>query len=244
MTPDRRSTGGAGLSPWFTLFTVVAVAVAIGLGAWQLQRLAWKEALIADLQARSGGPAESLPSGPFEVEEMLYRPYRLAGQLHSEGSLNLVSRPRANQQGRHLVAPLVLDDGRTVLLDRGWVPLDWVAPATNGSQPVEIEALARSGGWQGSEWLKPANDPDGNAWIWFDLPAMAEAVGHPSADTALYFSARADQEPGPYPIGGQTRVNLRNDHLEYAITWFALAIAISITYILLRRRSGRAENAK
>ncbi len=237
MTSEPRTTARAVLGPWFALFTLAAVAIAIGLGVWQVQRLAWKEALVADLEARSNTSATDLPKIPWSVDAMLYRPYRLAGRLHPELSLNLLSRPRANRQGRHLVTPLVLSDGRVVLLDRGWVPLDWTAPGPEAPYDVEIEALARSGGWQGSEWLKPANDPANNAWLWFDLPAMAEAVGLPQVETALYFAARAGQESGPYPIGGQTRVNLRNDHLEYAITWFALALALSVTYILLRRRA-------
>ncbi len=239
MTSEHRADSRTVLGPWFALFTLAAVAVAIGLGVWQVQRLTWKETLIADLEARSTATAAELPKGAWIAEAMLYRPYRLAGTLHPELSLNLLSRPRANQQGRHLVAPLVLMDGRVVLLDRGWVPLDWTAPQAPEPRSVEIEALARTGGWQGSEWLKPANDPAGNAWLWLDLPAMAEAVGLPGVETGLYFSARADQEPGRYPVGGQTQVNLRNDHLEYAITWFALAFAVSVTYILLRRRSLR-----
>ncbi len=239
MTSEPRTAARTVLGPWFALFTLAAVATTTGLGIWQLQRLAWKEALIADLVARSDASASDLPDDPWSVEAMLYRPYRLTGKLHPELSLNLLSRPRANQQGRHWVSPLVLADGRVVLLDRGWVPLDWTAPEPQTPHDVEIEALARGGGWQGSEWLKPANDPAKNAWLWFDLPAMAEAVGLPRVETTLYFAARAGQEPGPYPIGGQTRVNLRNDHLEYAITWFALALALSVTYILLRRRVQR-----
>lgn len=230
----RTSSGRLGVS--FTLFTLLMVAVAVGLGVWQLQRLAWKEALIADLQTRSTGPAAALPPGAFDEEAMLYRPYRLEGRLYPARSLNLLSRLNAGQPGRHIVTPLELDDGRVVLIDRGWVPLDWAPTGPNEPRAVTIEALARRGGWHSSEWLKPANDPAGNAWVWLDLPAMAEAVGLPNVESALYFAARIEQEPGAYPIGGRTRVTLKNDHLEYALTWFGLALAFCVTYILLKRR--------
>ncbi len=236
MTAEAARTSGGRLGVSFTLFTLLMIAVAVGLGVWQLQRLSWKENLIADLQARSSGPAEALPPGAFDEEAMLYRPYRLEGRLYPERSLNLLSRLNAGQPGRHIVTPLELEDGRVVLLDRGWVPLDWAPTGSSAPRDVTIDALVRRGGWRGSEWLKPANDPAGNAWVWLDLPAMAEAVGLPDVETALYFSARAEQEPGPYPLGGRTRVTLKNDHLEYALTWFGLALTFCVTYIVLKRR--------
>ena len=240
MTTEAARTSRGRLGVSFTLFTLLMVAVAVGLGVWQLQRLTWKENLIADLQSRSSGPAQALPPGAFDEEAMLYRPYRLEGRLHPELSLNLLSRLNAGQPGRHIVTPLELDDGRVVLLDRGWVPLDWTAAGPSDPRAVSIEALARRGGWHGSEWLKPTNDPSANAWVWPDLPAMAEAVGLPNIESTLYFSARAEQEPGPYPLGGRTRVTLNNDHLEYALTWFGLALTFCVTYIILKRRRAAA----
>jgi len=87
------------------------------------------------------------------------------------------------------------------------------------------------------KWLEPANDPAGNLWIWLDLPAMAAAAKLERPVTELYLAALPGQHPGRYPLGGATRLELRNDHLQYALTWFSLAgILLVITLILIFRR--------
>jgi surfeit locus 1 family protein len=165
---------------------------------------------------------------------------RVTGRFLHDRELQLANRTYRKTVGVHVVTPLVLADGRTLLVDRGWVPMDRRDPARRAEGqvegPVTLEAMLRRGGWKGSGWLRPDNDPAGNTWLWFDLPAMAEAVGLEGAVTALYLEAGPAANPGGLPKGGYTALALRNDHLGYAVTWYALAAALVVIYLLFHYR--------
>lgn len=244
MTDADRSTGPRRFRPglWLTLCALSGIAVLIGLGVWQLQRLAWKEGVIEARRAQLEVSPIALPD-PIERAAVLeFRRVRLEGRFRHDREFHLGGRTRKNQVGYHIVTPLELDDGRSLLVDRGWVPPEAKDAASRpGSLPegrVEIEAMLRSGGWKGSALFQPDNDPAGNHWIWLDLPAMAELADLERPVTSLYAVAlpqpAADAEALPLPT--EARVEIRNDHLEYALTWFSLAVALAVIYVLVGLR--------
>src|SRR6185437_13769645 len=87
-------------------------------------------------------------------------------------------------------------------------------------------------------WFVPDNRCDINYWFWIDLPAMAKC-GHLAGLRAYYVDAGPAPNPGGWPLGGQTRLDLPNNHLQYAITWFSLAVALGVIYILHLRAQRR-----
>lgn len=228
---------------WPTLFALPTLIVLLGLGTWQLERRAWKMDLITALDARITAAPVELPQPLDDLAAFEYRPVTLHGSYLHDHELYLGARPYKGTVGQHVVTPFRLDDGRLVLIDRGWIPDPLRDPATRRDSapagPVTQEALVRRGGWKGSSWFQPANDAAGNLWLWMDLPAMAKAAGLEGLETGFYLEARAGQHPGTYPVGGQTRVVLRNDHLQYALTWYALAVVLLIIYLLFHRRQPR-----
>ena len=141
-----------------------------------------------------------------------------------------------------MVTPFELADGRQLLIDRGWVPRDRKDPETRPESLVEgrqrIEGLLRIGGWSGFPGFAPANDAAGNLWLWPELGAMAEAAGLSRPVTGVYLDAAAGQHPGDYPEGGRTRIEFKNDHLSYAITWFGLVAGLTAVYLLFGLRRG------
>jgi surfeit locus 1 family protein len=223
-----------------SLLTAVMVAVLVGLGTWQLQRLEWKTDLIADLQARTSAEPISLSQALADPEEARFRPVRVTGRWLHDRTLNLVARTYRGEPGLHAVTPLRLSDGRTLLVDRGWVPLSEADPdRRRDGMPegiVTLVGLARLPGWHGSDFARPENAPAANEWLWIDPEAMAAAAGIEDVVQDLYLAARDDQHPGRYPIGGRTRVDLPNNHLQYAITWFVLAAAALVVFVLSQRR--------
>ena len=226
---------------WTTVATLPALALLIGLGVWQLQRLEWKNTLIAEMTARMDPPAMALPKPlPDDLDALRFQRVELTGRYHHDRELYRRAQPLRNTRGAHVITPLTLTDGRTVLVNRGWVPLDTLEPAKRPeSQPqgrVTLDAIVRFGGWDGMSWLRPANDPAANSWLWMDLDRMAQAAEVPEATTRLYVDAVKGANPGRWPIGGQTRVNLRNAHLNYALTWFALAFGLAVIYVLFHLR--------
>ncbi len=229
---------------WPSLTTALALAMLVAMGGWQLERLEWKRALIADVSTRMASPAVALPPPPVDVAALRYRPIRVQGHFRHDRELYLEARTYKGRAGLHLVTPLVLDDGRVVLVDRGWVPPERRRPETRpegqiggqAASPVSLTATLWTGGWKGYDFVRPENDPAGNAWVWMDLPRMAESAGIEGIVSDYYLVADAAPNPGGLPIGRAPGIDLPNNHLGYALTWYALALVLLVIYLLHQSR--------
>jgi len=229
---------------WATVFAVPALIILIALGTWQVQRLHWKENQIAIRQERSQGPGIALPNSfpdPLAIE---FTRVKLAGTFLHDQEFYLGARTENGRVGLNIVTPFVLDDGRVILFNRGWVPEDKRDPASRAEGQlegeVEVEGLLRTDGWKGVDFAKPPNSPEKRFYFWLDLPVMAEGIdggsGTSGVITEVYADAVASEVPGGLPIGGQTRIKLKNDHLEYAITWYSFAVILLVIYFLFHYR--------
>jgi surfeit locus 1 family protein len=214
--------------------------VLIGLGVWQLQRLAWKEALIARVTARIDAPPVAAP-GPREwpkldVGEQEYQPIAVSGRFDHEHEVRVVQaltepRGRYGGFGHFIMTPLATRDGWIVYVNRGFVPQDKTDPATRKEGQVAgettVAGLLRAP--HDRSWLMPADDPSKNEWFSRDPALYARASGLPAEKVAPYIiDALADPTlPGGLPQGGETVVNFPNGHLQYAITWFGLAAGLA-----------------
>jgi surfeit locus 1 family protein len=221
------------------MFTVPSLLVLLGLGTWQVERLQWKEAVIAERTARTTATPIALPppTAQLSAEALVDLDYRRAtatGEFQHDREMYLAARTMQGAVGHQVVTPLRQADGSIVLVNRGWVPDDRKDPGTRATGQlagtVTIEGAIRAPGRQ--HWLQPDNEPEKNRWFWNDLPAMAQHAGVPPERLVpVFLEAGAAGNPGGLPIGGQTRVNLPNDHLQYAITWYALAIGLAVIYV-------------
>lgn len=216
------------------------MAILLSLGFWQLDRLDWKTNLIAERQARSQGPAAVLPSYIEDLDAWEYQRVRLTGRLAHDEALFLASRTRKGMVGRHVIVPFELTDGRILLLDRGWVPMPQAGGTDAGyTEPegeMSLDAVVRRGGWRGSTWFKPDNDPQAGLWLWVDPSAMASALGRSGVIPDFYAQVIGDAEPGFYPAPAETKVEVRNDHLGYALTWFSLAGVLVVIFVIYHYR--------
>jgi surfeit locus 1 family protein len=221
---------------WPTLVTLPALAVLIGLGTWQVQRLQWKTELIAQREAALAAPPVALPDDPAGFAALAFRRVEAAGRFLHERELHLQPRVLHGQVGAHVLTPLQLDDGRILLVNRGWVPEAARDPARRPegqvAGPQTVTGVLRAGFAPG--WFTPENQPAANQWFWIDIPAMARIVGEPLLPAVLDADARP--VPGGLPVGGQTPTEIRNDHLQYAVTWYALAVALLVIYVLFHRQ--------
>ncbi|WP_245602438.1 SURF1 family protein [Fodinicurvata fenggangensis] len=233
---------------WPTLLTLPVLAALLALGFWQLDRLAWKEALIAELEERREAAPISLSSALEAPQENEYRSVSLQGNYLHDGEIHWLARTHESKSGYHVLTPLRLTDGREILVDRGWMPgTDPEANSAEVSRPEgrqELTAVLRRGGWGGPGWLsnflRPENRPAENEWLWPDLPAMADAAGMENPVTEAYVTLLPESAPSGLPLAQAPPINLKNDHLGYAITWFTLAGALAVIYLLfhLRPRPG------
>ena len=238
----------AGRRPGIGLFVAIGVALVIllSLGTWQLERLQWKENLLAEIEARR----HAAPADVADIESRLraggdvdYVPVKVSGTFDHAHEQYFFATD-AGEVGYYVYTPLMLADGRVVLLNRGFVPEKSRNPAARSEgqivQPVTIIGLARSRLSAKPSWLVPDNEPGRQLYFWKDLDVMAATAGIPK-DRLLPFFIDADATPNPggWPRGGVTQLNLPNNHLSYAFTWYGLAAVLIVVSILAFRRKAR-----
>ena len=227
--------------------TVVMLVPLIGLGVWQLQRLAWKEALIAAVEERVGAPAVDLPEpsewSKLDPRDYEYRHVRVTGVYDLAHQL-LVFRASAGGKGRfsgpgyNVMTPLTLLSGETILVNRGFVPESQKGAASIGPiKPTTVSGLMRAS--EDRTWFTPADDPAKGAWFTRDVEAMAAAL---KLGPHAPFSLDADAGPEPLPEGGDTIVSFPNSHLSYAVTWFGMALALVGVYLAFAYSRLRAKS--
>jgi len=224
-------------SLWPTLITLPAVALTFGLGVWQLQRLAWKENLIAERRARIAQPVLQTLPATLQSEKLLFRRAQFTGQFLHDKEMFRPARSWLNGSlGVQVITPFKLASGGMLLVNRGWVPKVRQNPETRRDGQVKgkvtlvgvIRTPARLG------YFVPDNDPAQNTWFRLNVAQMAAHAG--MKDVRPYYVDLVDDGPGGWPKGAQTRVTARNSHLEYAITWFSMSLIGLIIYVLWHRR--------
>lgn len=198
---------------------VLGLAGFIGLGIWQLQRLEWKEGVLAEIEAKIAGPAEALPVDP-DPETDKYRPVALSGTIEP-GELHVLVSSRDYGPGFRIIAPFTTEDGRRIMLDRGFVR-DSRRDAPRGTGPAVLEGNLH---WPDErDGFTPEDDPEGNWWYARDVDKMARALG----TEPLLVIARRETDP-EILVMPVTTEGIPNDHLEYAMTWFLFAL----TWVLM-----------
>ena len=224
-----------------TALMLAGLALLIGLGVWQLKRLEWKQGLIAQIEARTKGPPITLEDAVAlagQGRDPSYYRVRVDGRFHhaKERYLYAVSEGRV---GWHVITPLETEDGDIVLVDRGFVPDELKDPSTRAlgqvKNVVTVTGIARSPETQ--TLFTPDNEPKVNRWFWRDLGGMARSMFPAGTIDVAPFFLEADKSevPGFWPEDGQTRLEIPNNHLQYAITWFLLGACLLIVYGLYVR---------
>jgi surfeit locus 1 family protein len=228
------------------LSALLGVCFLCGLGVWQLQRLAWKEALIARVAMRMQmsfappAPAEAeWPNVNAEADE--YRRVRVTGTFrHDLEALcyELLSdaKGKFSGPGYWVLTPIETAGGAAVVVNRGFVPLERKDPATRREGQiagvVTVTGLLRMP--ERRSWFTPADDPAHHLWQVRDPAAIAAAYG--LARTSPFFIDADASPPGGLPEGGETKLVFPNRHLEYAITWFGLAFTLVVVFIAFARK--------
>jgi len=222
-----------------TLFTVPTLILLLGLGTWQVQRLHWKEGLIAQRDAMVGAPPIAPPATLAEAERNEFRHVTVDGVLLNDREIFLAATSEEGESGYQVLTPLREASGQVIFVNRGFIPLELKdrgrRAAGEPTGTVHIVGLLRVPPAKKPTFFLPDNRPDLNLWFWIDLPAMGRAAGVPEA-APFYIDADAAPNPGGWPKGGVTRLELPNNHLQYAITWYSLAVALAVIYVLYHRR--------
>ena len=216
------------------IMTIGAVVMMFGLGIWQVQRLAWKEGLIHNIEeAKAKPPIKGLPQTKEEFEKLAFQRVQLEGEYLNDKEFHLAARYNNGVLGYHVLTPFKTTDGRYVLLNRGWVPTDKKDPAKRKEGQIEgnvsVITMVRTDRDRG--YFTPKNQIDRNIWFAKDVKEMGEFAHLDLAPYAL--DVLYEKPPGGFPKPFDGNLKPRNDHFGYAITWFSIGIAcliISLTY--------------
>lgn len=219
-------------------------ALFASLGTWQLQRMEWKQALIARIEARAHAAPASAPAlqawpaiqaAPQDYE---YRRIRLRGQfLHTRETL--VQATTVLGAGFWVLTPLRQASGKIVLVNRGFVPPAQRDPATRttGATAGDVEIIGLLRVTEPGGGFLRDNDPANGRWFSRDVAAITAALGLPAGQVAPYFIDAQAGPPGQHPVGGLTVLHLRDSHLVYALTWYALALMVVAGAIFVWRQT-------
>ncbi|MBZ0217585.1 MAG: SURF1 family protein [Fimbriimonadaceae bacterium] len=223
--------------------TIVAFTILCALGMWQLQRLDWKQGLLARIAERVNQPARSLEEVSSiwaETGDVEYLAMRVSGHFLPGQEQHYYSVVDG-AAGWEIFTPFVTKSA-TLLVNRGFVPARFKLPEDRlKDQPqgdMVITGLVRTTGEQGL--FVPDNDVSGNIWYWRDLHGMSISLGISEPDILpFYLDLKSPAPPGGLPKPGITRLDIPNKHLGYAITWFGLAGTLVIIVALFIRGAYR-----
>ena len=221
-----------------TIAALAVMAILLGLGFWQLDRLGQKRDLILKIAERAISEPVPAPgfSEPGDID-FEFRRATATGTFRHDLEIAIYAIGPGGAPGYRIYTPLERNSGGVILVNRGWVPtaLKGRALRAEGLPPgvVTVVGILRHPGAKAR--FTPENQPQTNAWFWLDLDLAADARG--LENLAYYFiEAAADPDsPGP-PRGATSAPYIANNHLGYMLTWFSLALALAVIFAIFHRR--------
>lgn len=216
--------------------SLFALGILITLGTWQMQRLSWKENLIATVSARVKETPQLLPaqaeSLSLELEKEEYRPYVAEGSFLQQYEVQVYTvlsdaKGSFSGAGYWILTPLQRNDGSIVVVNRGFVPLEKKDPSTRVDGKIEgavrVTGLLRAP--EQTNFFTPANDPKRGAWYSRKPNEIERAFGLRNV-LPFMLDATGDYRAGQLPQPNETKVSFTNNHLGYALTWYGLACTL------------------
>ena len=256
MTPEPRVEAAshrpvARNRSWRSLFipALLTFAVLIALGTWQIERKAWKEALIASLTERLAALPQALPPAEdwarLDRADDEYRRVKFTASLDNAREALVFAaasafRPDVTSPGYWVFTPARLADGSIVIVNRGFVPDARRDPKSRPQgQITETIKIAGPLRWPDERhWFTPADDVSHNLWFARDPVGIAAAKGL-GAIAPFYVEQEAPTPPGGLPQPGKLVVALPDNHLQYAVTWYGLAVVLVAVFGFWAATSGR-----
>lgn len=214
---------------WPSLLTLIAIVILICLGSWQVQRLQWKAEVLTLLDMRMNQPPEALPADIADPMEWDYRRVSIEGRFLHDHEFYLMPRQFEQLVGFQLLTPFDRGDGGIIVVNRGFVP------EVGGGDDRPLGEVTLSGVAHipdDRNVFTPENQTGDDQIYWSDLDFISAETGL-EIDKPLVLYAGADplQEAG-YPIGGQIRLDIPNNHLQYAVFWYMMALVLAVIFML------------
>ena len=216
--------------------TVLMLALTCSLGIWQLQRLAWKTALLADIGRAETSLAIPLPADPPMFAKVRAQGVWLAEQYALYGA-DVMETATGPKMGARLIMALQRDGGAPLLVDRGWVPIDLAGGIAAPAGGVTVEGYVRLP--DHARRFSATDDPARHRFYTLDPAAIGPSLGLKQV-APFVLVALGPRPAGVYPMPAQVLPRPPNDHLSYAMTWFGLALTLAVIFLIYCRKVFRA----
>jgi surfeit locus 1 family protein len=212
--------------------TVALLAVLLGLGTWQVERLRWKQQALAQIARAEAAPAVPLPPEPDPFIKVQVTGH-LRDDLSASYGAEVRDTPQGTLLGTYLIQPLERDEGEAILVERGWVPDKRPQPIALTEGDVTVEGYVRPSDTPGL--FSAPDDPAARRFYTLDAPVIGAALGLPRI-APFVIVAMGPPPPERYPDPARHLPRPPNNHLSYAITWYGLAIALLVIFVLWARK--------
>lgn len=226
---------------WLTICAVPALIILLMLGTWQLQRLYWKTEIINSYKERAMGDAIGLPATDSKMDDLRFQRVELTGSYLHEKTIYLTGRTYEGNAGFHVVTPFRSADDRMVLVNRGWVSEAYREPETRPysvqDEEVTIQTIVRAPQRKG--YFVPENEPERGFWFTLKPDEVAAFLNLEEVITSYYLDAVRQGEVITLPIAADLKVDVPNAHLNYALTWYGIALSLIGVYIAYHVNAGR-----
>lgn len=218
---------------WPAVMTAAMLAVLLGLGTWQVERLHWKQALLARIALAEAAPPIPLPAEPQPFTKVAVIG-RLRNDLSAQYGAEVHDTPSGPQLGSRLIVPLERQGAEPLLVDRGWVPSTRRQPISLPDGEVTIEGYVRPGDRLG--FFAATDNPAERLFYTLDPAAIGTALGLQRV-APFVLVAMGLPPPEHWPAPARHLPRPPNNHLSYAITWYGLAFSLVVIFVIWARRT-------
>ncbi len=213
----------------FQLFVIFFITIFCALGTWQLYRLQWKLEIISEITA-------GLDSNPIEYSNLIKKNYQrvsIKGKFNFDEQIYLYSLNDSGKPGYDIITPFETDKNENVLVNRGWISKELKGnPNINSKKGPEQKIVGFLREIYKPNMFKPANDIVKNVWFSINLEDLNKVTGKQFSEFVIFLEDGQAKVPLPKKIS----IDVPNNHLKYAITWYAISISIIFYYLYFRKK--------
>ena len=214
------------------IYSSMALLILVSLGTWQLERLRWKTDILSSMKESLSLPPLKITGQVIDnIDQYSFRRIQLTGNYLYKDNITIYSKVFNKKVGKHLIVPLETQYG-IILVNRGFIPSDFNIENNIKSGEISINGIVKF--QQKINYFTPNNNVIKNEWYYININEVSNFLSLPLLN---FYIVEENNIEEIYPVGSQYNINIPNDHLQYAITWFSLALALSIFINIFWRKN-------
>ena len=214
------------------IYSSMALLILVSLGTWQLERLRWKTDILSSMKESLSLPPLKITGQVIDnIDQYSLRRIQLTGNYLYKDNITIYSKVFNKKVGKHLIVPLETQYG-IILVNRGFIPSDFNIENNIKSGEISINGIVKF--QQKINYFTPNNNVIKNEWYYININEVSNFLSLPLLNFYIVEENNIEEK---YPVGSQYNINIANDHLQYAITWFSLALALCIFINIFWRKN-------